>query len=210
MKILLTILILGCSVLQARSQSIFELTEQLAIDGEQLAVMRSTLKELVQGYDQLKSGFTHIRDIVKDNFNLHKTFLDAQWILSPAVHALPQMTSIVNTTQRIMTGYRSGNTTFANNPVFTTQELSYITGTQSALLTRCNQHLEEFAMVSTDNTLRMTDDQRIDVLTRIDAELKAEYAFLQQFNDTLALEAARRRKESGDLHTLKLLYGLPD
>jgi hypothetical protein len=65
-------------------------------------------------------------------------------------------------------------------------------------------------MVSTDNTLRMSDDQRIEVLGRIDAEVKAELAYLQQFNDTLALEAARRQKEAGDLHTLKLLYGLLD
>lgn len=203
-------LVLGCSVLPVRSQSIFELTEQLAIDGEELAVMRSTLQELVQGYDQMKTGFAHIRDIVKDNFNLHKTFLDALWVTSPAVRADPRMTSIVNTMTRTMAAYRSGSALVAGSPVFIAQELSYIIGTRSAVLTRCNQQMEELAMVSTDNTLRMSDDQRIEVLGRVDAETRAEFAFLQQFNDTLAFEVARRQKEAGDLHTLKHLYGLPD
>lgn len=210
MKTLIIVLLLGCSTLPGRSQTIFELTEALAIDGEQLAVMRSTLQELVQGYDQLKNGFTHIRDIVKDNFNLHKTFLDALWVISPAVRGDPRMSRIVNMSSRIMAAYRRGGVLVAGSPLFSDPERSYINGTLSGVLGNCNQQLEELAMVSTDNTLRMSDDQRIEVLSRIDAEVRAELAYLQQFNDTLALEAARRQKEAGDLHILKLLYGLPD
>lgn len=207
---MIILVILGCGCLDVRSQSILELTEQLAIDGEQLAVMRSTLQELVQGYNQLKNGFTQIRDIAKDNFNLHKTFLDALWVLSPAVRGDPRMGTIVNNASRIMAGYRSGGALVAGNPVFSGEELSYIYGTLSILLTHCNQDLEELAMVSTDNELRMSDEDRLQALGRIDTRLQAELAFSQEFNNTLAVEVARRRKEAGDIHTLKRLYGLPD
>lgn len=210
MKKILIILVLGCCAFTGRSQSIVELAEQLVIDGEQLAVMRSTLQELVQGYEQLKNGFTHIRDIVKDNFRLHKTFLDALWVLSPAVRGDPRITGIINTTSRIMAAYRSGGAMVAGSPVFTAQELDYMQGVLSALLSRCNQQLEELTMVTTDDELRMSDEQRIAVLGRIDTETRAENRFIQDFNNTIAVEAARRRKEAGDLHTLKILYGIPD
>ena len=196
--------------MNASSQSILELTEQLAIDGEELAVMRSNLQELIQGYNQLKTGFTQIRDIAKDNFNLHKGFLDALWVLSPAVRGDPRMNTIVSNVARIMAGYRNGGTLVANSPVFSAQEQSYIHGTLSELLTHCSQDLEELAMVGTDNELRMSDEERLQALGRIDTRLRAELAFSQEFNNTLAVEAARRQKEAGDLNTLKRLYGLPD
>ncbi|HVU95491.1 MAG TPA: hypothetical protein VHE34_09715 [Puia sp.] len=207
---LLLLAVLGCGCLNARSQSILELTEQLAIDGEQLAAMRSTLQELVQGYNELKNGFTQIRDIARDNFHLHKTFLDALWVLSPMVRGDPRMGTIVHNASRIMNGYRSGGALVATNPVFSGPELDYINGTLSTLLTHCNQDLEELAMVSADNELRMSDAERLQTLGRIDTRLKAELVFSQEFNNTLAVEAARRQKEAGDLNTLKRLYGLPD
>lgn len=196
--------------MSVHSQSILDLTEQLVIDGEELAAMRGTLQELVQGYDQLKAGFTQIRDIARDNFNLHKTFLDALWVLSPAVRGDPRMTTIPNTASRILTAYRSGAALVARNPVFSAAELSYIDGTFSAVLNRSNEELDQLSLVGTDSELRMADGQRLESLGRIDGALRAELVFLQEFNNGLAMEAARRQKEAGDILTLKRLYGLPD
>lgn len=209
MQKMLLILALGLLSMTGRSQSILDLTEQLAFDAQKLASLKSTLQDMYQGYTQLKTGYTRIRDIVKDNFNLHKAFLDALWVVSPSVRNDPRLTTILNTATRIVSEYRAGASRASGNPVFTASELAYITGTLSALLRRCNQALEELAMVTTDNGLRMSDDQRIQVLDRIDTETRAELGFLQQFNNTLALEAARRQKEAGDINTLKQLYGLP-
>jgi hypothetical protein len=203
------ILALALLAMSGQSQSILDLTQQLAFDTEKLASLKSTLQEMVQGYTQLKTDYTRIRDIVKDNFNLHKAFLDALWVLSPAVRGDPRMGAIVNTASKIITAYRSGALTAAN-PVFTAQELAYINGTLAALLDRCNEELDELSMVTTDFELRMSDDQRIAVLDHIEANLQTELAFCREFNKTLAVEAARRQKEAGDLHTLKRLYGLPD
>jgi hypothetical protein len=207
---LILVLTLGLGSITGRGQSILDLTEQIAFDAQKLGSLKSTLQEMVQGYNQLKTGYTHIRDIARDNFNLHQAFLDALWVLSPAVRSDPRLTTIVNTTNRIVAEWRNGTARVSGTPLFTAQELNYITGTLSALMTRCNQDLEELAMVTTDNELRMSDDQRLQALDRIDSQLKAELSFLQQFNNSLALEAARRQKEAGDIHTLKRLYGLPD
>lgn len=204
------VLAFGLATVTGRAQTILQLTEEIALDAQKLASLKSTLKEMVQGYGQLKTGYTRIRDIARDNFNLHQSFLDAMWILSPAVRGDPRLTTIANTAARITAAYRYGMGRTGGTPLFTVSELQYITGTLSALLNRCNQELEELAMVTTDNALRMSDDQRLEALDRIDKQLRSELGFVQVFNNTLAIEAARRQKEAGDLHTLKLLYGIPD
>jgi len=201
--------VLGLTALSGRPQSIVDLTEQLALDVQKLASLKSTLQEMYTGYTNLKNGYTRIRDLAKDNFNLHSAFLDALWVLSPAVRSDPRLEEIVNTAYRIATEYKAASTQLGNNPVFTAQELAYITGTLSALLDHCSQALEELGMVTTDNELRMSDAQRLQALDRIDAELKTELNFLQQFNNSLAVEAARRQREANDITTLKQLYGLP-
>ena len=214
------IVALGLFSVTGRSQSILDLTEQLALDVQKLHTLKSTLQEMYDGYTELKNGYTHIRDIVRDNFNLHKAFLDALWVVHPAVRDDPRLDDILNTTARIVEswcsatarlGGVSGFTTLpGSNPVFTAQERDYINGVLSALLNRCSQALEELTMVTTDDELRMSDAQRLAALDRIDAEVRSEAAFLQQFNNTLAIEATRRQKEAGDINTLKKLYGLPD
>jgi hypothetical protein len=194
----------------ARPQSILDLTEQIALDVQKLSSIKSTLNDMIQGYDNLKAGYTRIRDIVRDNFQLHQSFLDALWILSPTVRGDPRLMTIINTAAQLVTTYKTTSAQLAGNPVFTAAELSYITGTLAAVLGRCTQAIEELTMVTTDNELRMSDAQRLQALDRIDAEIRQDAAFLQRFSSSLSVETARRQREANDINTLKTLYGLPN
>src|ERR1700679_2716289 len=99
---LVSTLALGLTLTQAHSQSIIQLTEQLAFDVKKLVSIKSTLQEMYQGYEDLQKGYTHIRDIVKDNFNLHAVFLDALWIVSQSVRNDPRLDDIFNTEYRLV------------------------------------------------------------------------------------------------------------
>lgn len=206
------ILLLSLSLVAAagRSQSIADLTEQLALDVQKLSSLKATLQDMYQGYETLKEGYTRIRDIARDNFNLHETFLDAMWVLSPAVSGDPRLTAILNTEYRIVTEYRTAMTRIASTAVFSPEEVTYITSLLSGVLQKSTEAIEELTMVSTDNMLRMTDDQRLAALDRIDTETWEELGILEQVDNTVAMEAARRKKEGNDIQTLKALYGLPN
>lgn len=207
---LLFLLALSLGTASARSQSIADLTEQLALDAEKLSSLKSTLQDMYQGYETLRQGYTRIRDIARDNFNLHQAFLDALWVLSPAVRGDPRLETILNTEYRIVTDYKAGMTRIGNTSVFSPQELSYLTGVFSSILQQSTQAIEELTMVTTDNTLRMTDAQRLQALDRIDTETKNELAVLQRLDNEVAIETARRNKEAGDIQTLKTIYGIPN
>jgi hypothetical protein len=202
-------LLLALPAARASSQSILDLTEEIILDGQKLTSLKSTLKDMEQGYDELKEGYTKIRDIAKGNFTLHQAFLDALWVLSPAVRNDPRLTEIVNMEYRIVAAYKAATGQLGTTPVFSFDEMTYINGTFSAVLQRSTQAMEELTMVTTDNQLRMSDDQRLQAMDRIDGDMKGELAFLQQFNNELAIEAARRNRESNDINTLKSLYGIP-
>lgn len=202
----MAVLVLATST--TRAQSIVDLTEELALDVEKLSSMKATLQQMYKGYTELKNGYTRIRDIVQDNFNLHKAYLDALWILSPAVRSDPRMQAIINTEYRMVQVYQAATGRLNGQNVWTAQELGFITSTFSTLLQRSLQVIDELTMVSTDNELRMDDAQRLQALGRIDTEIKDELAFMERFDQELAIEAARRGQESNDINTLKSIYGL--
>lgn len=172
--------------------------------------MKNTLQEMYKGYESLQTGYTHIRDIAKANFNLHQTFLDALLAISPAVRSDPRIPGILNAEFSIVSAYRSVNARWGNSGVFTAQELDYIVTLYSALLQRCQQSMEELTMVLTADELRMSDAERMQSIGRIDTDSRGQLAMMQQLDNSLSLETAQRLKAAGDINTLKLLYGLPN
>jgi hypothetical protein len=207
---LLLLIAFGLTTSVVRPQSILDLTEQLAIDGEKLVSMKATLQDMYRGYTELQQGYTRIRDVVKGSFNLHEVFLDALWVMSPAVRGDPRFEAIINTEYRIVAGYKAATGRLGTQSVWTTQELGFITGTYSTLLQRSLAAIEELTLISTDNELRMSDAQRLAALARIDSAVKEELGFLERFDAELSIEAAHRAQESNDINTLKSIYGLPN
>jgi hypothetical protein len=209
-KLILLLGLLGTVTHPGRAQSITDLLLQLELDKEKLTSMKNTLQEMYQGYDELKEGYTRIRDIAKDNFNLHAAFLDAMLVISPAVSGDPRIPVILNNEYSIVAGYQSANARWSASGVFTAGELSYIIQTYSALLQRCLQSIEELTMILTADELRMTDNDRMQAIGRINAESQAQLSMMQQLDNTLSIQTVQRLREAGDINTLKALYDLPN
>src|ERR1700748_2944819 len=100
-------LLIGLVGAPAHAQSIPDLLLQLSLDEQKLSSMKNTLQQMYQGYATLETGYTHIRDIAKGTFTLHEAFLDALWLISPAVQNDPRITNILNAQYSIVSGYRT-------------------------------------------------------------------------------------------------------
>ncbi|HET6253283.1 MAG TPA: TerB family tellurite resistance protein [Puia sp.] len=209
-KLFILLSLLGTLNHTSYAQSIADLLIQLELDEQKLSSMKNTLQEMYQGYTELKQGYTRIRDIAKDNFNLHAVFLDALLAISPAVRGDPRITTIINSEYSIVSGYRTANARWTAAGVFNGQELEYIISTYSALLQRCLQSVEELTMVLTADQLRMSDAERMQAIGRINADTQAQLTMMQQLDNTLSIQTAQRLKEAGDINTLKALYDLPN
>jgi len=203
------LLLLSLSATIARSQSILDLTQQLELDKEKLASLKSTLEDMQKGYATLKDGYTHIRNIARDNFSMHQLFLDALWLVSPAVSRDPRIQNILDIEYRIIAEYKTAVSRWGHNPIFTSQEIGYIGTVWSDLLNKSQQAVEELTLVLSDGQLQMSDAQRLQAIDRIDTDIRNYYAGLQRLDNSLAIQEARRQKENNDINALKLLYAIP-
>jgi hypothetical protein len=209
LKIVIT-LALSLLTVAGRPQTIADLIDQLLLDKEKLASMKSTLQDMYSGYETLRNGYTRVRDIARANFSLHQLFLDGLWKLSPAVSGDPRIADILNTEYLIVAGYKAASSRLSSSHAFTAQELGYIINTWSALLHRSVQAVEELTMLLTDRQLQMSDAQRLQAIDRIHNDIRGQYGFMQQFNNGLSIQIAQRQKETNDINTLKKLYGIPN
>ena len=210
MKLLLMLVLLGGSHSRSKAQSIADLLIQLELDKEKLSSMKSTLTEMYQGYETLKRGYTHIRDIAKTNFSLHSDFLNALLAVSPSVRGDPRIAVILDAEYQIVAAYRSASARWNGSGQFSTQEMAYILGTYSALLQRCLQSAEELTMVLTADELRMSDAERMAVIGRIQDDTQKQLMMMKGLDNTLSVQVAQRQQAARDIHSLKSLYDLPD
>ena len=207
--IVITITLVTTVTGNAEAQSIEQLVEQLILDKEKLTSLKANLQQMDNGYTLLKNGYTNVRNIAKGTFSLHKAYLDALLLVSPAVRNDPRIATIINAEYRIVAGYHAANARWSGSGVFTPQELAYIIDLYSMLLQRCMQSIEELTMVLTADQLRMSDGQRMQAIGRIDEETRQQLAILQQLDNNLSIQTEQRLKEQGDINTLNSMYAIP-
>ncbi len=65
-------------------------------------------------------------------------------------------------------------------------------------------------MILTADQLRMSDDERMQAIGRINVDTQSQLAMMQQLDNTLSIQTALRLREAGDINSLKALYDLPN
>lgn len=181
---------------------------QLILNVEKLAQLKGILRDMKRGYDVLHSGYSTIKDISQGNFNLHKLFLDALLEASPTVKRYYKIPKIVSCQIALMRDYRKALDRFRQSGQFSPQELSYFSRVYSNLLDQSLRNLDELATVITSGKLRMSDDERLKAIDRIDADMEQKVLFLKGFNSQATLLAVQRQKEQLGIERVRILKDL--
>ena len=191
------------------AQSVSQLLSQLAMDTEKLTELRTILQDMYKSYEIINQGYTDIKSIAQGNFNLHKAFLDGLLVVSPTVRNYSRVVDIINTEYTIVAEYKAAYSRFVADGHFTPAELNTISTLYSNLFNRSLGCINELTMVLTDGSLRTSDDQRLQAVDRIYADLNGQLSLLRQFNNNTSIQAIQRAREENDLGTLQRLYGIP-
>lgn len=191
-----------------QAQSIAQDLEQLGLDYQKLAGLKSILKQMYTGYEVLDKGYNAVKDVSQGNFNLHEAFLDGLMVVSPTVRKYPRIQDIINDQLELMSEYKMALTTFKQDSHFSPDEISYIITVYNNLITQSLNNLSELTTVMADNKLRMSDHERIAAIDRMYFTGHDQLAFLRQFNNNAEMIAIQRANIAGDKQTLKTLYGI--
>lgn len=205
-KILIIIAIIFAFTGETIAQS-YE-AQQLALDIEKLSQLKKILSNMKKGYQVLTKGYNTVKDITKGNFDLHQTFLDALMQVSPAVRKYKKIADIISSQTQLVKEYKSAFRRFKKCNQFNQSEIKYMGSVYDNLFKKSLQNLDELTIVITSGKLRMSDDERINAIDRIYADIGDKLGFLRNFNKENNILALQRGRESIDTKISQKFNGL--
>jgi len=209
LKILGVILAISFNIpIQSKAQSIAQDLQQLSLDYQKLAGLKSILKQMYTGYEVLSKGYSAVKEVSQGNFSLHEAFIDGLFIVSPTVRAYPRIADIINDQTMLVNEYQSAWTSFRQDKHFNPDEIGYMMNVYNNLISASLKNLSDLSMIVTDSQLRMSDAERLAAIDRIFTGGHGQLSFLRSFNDRNYRIAVQRAREANDQQTIKNLYGI--
>lgn len=205
-RILLTCLLSMLISYKSKAQS-FE-AQQLILDVEKLSQLKNIYSDLVKGYEILSEGYNAVSDISHGNFDLHKLFLDGLLKASPLVQKYWKVADVVECELHIISEYKTAFNRFKQDNNFSPDEIIYVAKVYNNLLGESLKGLSDLTTVITDNTLRASDDERLNLIDQLDADMQNRLSFLRYFNNNTTVLALQRAREKNDVNTVKNIYGV--
>ncbi|HNP24918.1 MAG TPA: TerB family tellurite resistance protein [Panacibacter sp.] len=181
---------------------------QLILNIEKLAQFKQILSDMKKGYEILSGGYNTIKNISEGNFSLHKAFLDGLMEVSPAVRNYRRVADITNYQIILVKEYRKAYERFRRDNNFNADELAYLGRVYDNLFKESLRNLDELLTVITAGKARMSDDERLQAIDRIYADMQDKLMFLRHFNNNTTILAVQRAKERNDAQTIRKIHGL--
>ncbi|UCJ07488.1 TerB family tellurite resistance protein [Chitinophaga pendula] len=181
---------------------------QFILNIEKLAQFKQILSDMKKGYEILSGGYNTIKNISEGNFSLHKAFLDGLMEVSPAVRNYRRVADITNYQIILVKEYRKAYERFRQDNNFNADELAYLGRVYDNLFKESLRNLDELLTVITTGKARMSDDERLQAIDRIYADMQDKLTFLRHFNNNTTILAVQRAKERNDAQTIRKIYGL--
>ena len=181
---------------------------QLILNIEKLAQFKQILSDMKKGYEILSGGYNTIKNISEGNFSLHKAFLDGLMEVSPTVRNYRRVADITNYQIILVKEYRKAYDRFRQDNNFNADELAYLGRVYDNLFKESLRNLDELLTVITAGKARMSDNERLQAIDRIYADMQDKLMFLRHFNNNTTILAVQRAKERNDAQTIRKIYGL--
>lgn len=181
---------------------------QLVLNIEKLAQFKQILSDMKKGYEILSGGYNTIKNISEGNFSLHKAFLDGLMEVSPTVRNYRRVADITNYQIILVKEYRKAYERFRQDNNFNADELAYLGRVYDNLFKESLRNLDELLTVITAGKARMSDDERLQAIDRIYADMQDKLTFLRHFNNNTTILAVQRAKERNDAQSIRKIYGL--
>jgi DNA repair ATPase RecN len=207
-KILISAVIILISLTPNKATAQAQEIQQLILNIEKLTQFKQILSDMKKGYQILSGGYKAVKDMSEGNFSLHKTFLDALLQVSPVVKNYKRVGDIVNYQILLVKESKTAFNRFAKSQRFTQSELKYLEKVYANLLGQSLRNLDELVTILSADKLRMSDDERLEAIDKIYADMQDKLLFLRNFNAESNILALQRAKESNDVQTGQGLHEL--
>jgi hypothetical protein len=182
--------------------------QQLLLNVEKLGQLKNILTDMKNGYVIITDGYNAVKNISEGNFSLHEVFLDGLTLVSPEIKKYGRVADIISNQKDIVKEYKSAFNRFKRSGNFSPQEINYLSNVYKQLFDQSLNNLDELATVITSSKLRMSDDERLQVIDRIFADTQDKLQFLRNFNKHAAILNLQRTREKADIKSAQQYYNI--
>ena len=198
--------LLAFSILPKQATAQSAEVQQLLLNVEKLAQLKSILSDMKAGYNIIYKGYGKVKDLSEGSFSLHETFLDGLLAVSPAVRKYKRVADIIDYQRRIVSEYTGAYARFRREGNFTIGELQYLGSVYASLNRQSLRHLDKLALILTAGEMRMSDAERLNAIDRIFKETEDKLLFLRHFNKQASLLALQRDREQKEVDAILELH----
>jgi hypothetical protein len=149
-----------------------------------------------------------IQNIKKVDFNLHFNFFDSLKKVNPKIKNWAKVADIIAYQIRIIKVTRQTIQDIRETRQFTDNELDYCKGVFDNLLEECLKNIDELVTIITDGTLEMKDDERIQRIDKLYADMQDKYSFTSSFSNEIGILSVQRVSEQVEINMSKKINGL--
>lgn len=179
---------------------------QLLLNVEKLSQFKNILSDMKKGYQIVSTGYNAVKGIAEGNFSLHETFIDGLMGISPEVKKYYRIADIIRYQKDIVSEYKNAFNRFKTSGTFNAGELDYMGKVYGQLFGQSVNNLDNLLTVISASQLRMSDDERLQAIDEIFADMQDKLQFLRSFNGQASILHLQRLKEKNDIQHLQQIY----
>lgn len=175
---------------------------------EQIAALKVYLQTAKKGYDIAQRGLTAIGDIKDGNFRMDGTYFASLKAVNPAIQQSTKAKLILAYQTRIVENL-SRLQAWSNTSEYLTQtERQQLSTLKRNVLQRSDDSLDELTLVMTSGAAEMKDDERLQRIDKIYADMQHHFAFVQTLTGHARSLSLARAKEQHDLAVIEAAHEL--
>jgi hypothetical protein len=172
---------------------------------KQIALIAVHVRELEKAIEIARDGLTTIHDIKNGEFHLHQLFFSSLQSVNPAVARYSKIAEIISDQISIITGFQNILRRLRTDKTLPVSELTYVNAVYTHLTDECSESLSNLIAITTDGPFEMTDDERIERIDGIYADIKDKYAFTQAFTMSTNSLVSETTNDEHETSYLKML-----
>jgi hypothetical protein len=181
-------------------------SKQVKMYLNQIAANAVYAQYLKKGINIAQTGLTAITDIRNGEFNLHDLFFKGLSSINPKIKNWTKVADIISYQVNIVKSYKSGYAQIKASGQFSTAEIEYIYSVFSRLLDDCVAIILTLTDVLNVDFYKMSDDERIQRIDVLYANMQNNYKFCQKFSNNNMVMAMQRLKEQNEAAVSRKLF----
>lgn len=174
----------------------------------QIAALQVYIDYAKKGYSAVSKGLNFIGDAKKGELNLHGDYFISLLKINPKVKNYYKTAEIISVQFKIIKIYKRTLADLKTADLFHGSELDYIERSFEKLLQNCSNTLEQLLVITTDASLELKDDQRIERIDKLYETMLEDYNFCISFSRDARLLSVSKTAEKIDSKNGIALYGL--